>query len=158
MTATDLGNWKRQLGAARAESGEECGFNRFLDLVEAARGGGLAEAKALVGTICSEPEDNGQGEAALSILSEFPAAVQSAAVVEELVRLAGAGEDSWARSLVETEARFRPVEFIRAANGSSRETKVLAREILEAISSNATHRGAVDIAGPLIAHLTEWKE
>ena len=96
MTATDFENWKRELGAARADSGEECGLNRFLDLIETARGGGLAEAKALVGTICSEPEDNGQGEAALSMLSEFPAAVQSAAVIEELVRLAGAGEDSWA--------------------------------------------------------------
>lgn len=99
--------WLKELKAARERSGEDGGFPRFMAVAECARGGGLFEAKSLVSTISDTPEDNGEGEAILSLLAEFEPKVQVQAKVEELPRLEAGGEEEWSNVLIEELIRYR---------------------------------------------------
>jgi hypothetical protein len=143
--------WLSDLLAARKVSAEEGGFDRFLVLAEEAVGGGLFEAKGLLATITSRPEDNGEGEAVLSLLSGFKPEVDAQATIEELPRLLDQEEDEWAESMIETLARFNPDALIYAANEVSNPLlRSLLRVVLTRLSEEAQGRGANDAAGPLL--------
>jgi hypothetical protein len=107
--------WMTELYAARERTLEEGGFKRFMLLAELARGGGLFEAKGLVATITDTPEDNGEGEAILSLLSEFDPHVQVQAKIEELPRLEAGLEEDWSNVLIEELVRFRRKELVQVA-------------------------------------------
>ena len=67
MNEIESRQWAQTLRTLRAsESEDSC--DRFLELIQAAEGGGFAEAAALLSTITDQPEDAGQGEAVLSFL------------------------------------------------------------------------------------------
>lgn len=140
--------WLSELLAARRASAEDGGTERFLALAEKAVGGGLFEAKGLVATIMSEPEDNGEGEGVLSLLSEFEPEVDAQATVEELPRLLAQQEDEWADSLIETLARFNSDALIFAANQVR--DRFHLRIVLSRVSEKAQRRGVTDVAGPLL--------
>lgn len=113
------------------------------------------EAKVLLSTITDQPEDVGQGEAVLSLLSGFPIDVQAEAIVLEIPRFEREGQHSWSESIVETEARFRRDHLIQKANDDSSQTRAALRAVLERVSAGARSRGAVDIARPVLEALRE---
>lgn len=135
-------SWISELAAARKASSEGGGFAKFVALAEEARGGGLNEAKGLVATIMSQPEDNGEGEAVLSILSEFEPELQVRAILEELPRLQAQHENEWAESLIETLLRFMARELIQGANASSPAVRSILRLLLTRLADRAQVRGA----------------
>jgi hypothetical protein len=141
--------WALDVVTARRRSPEDGGFERFKDLAEEARGGGLLEAKGLIATIMCQPEDNGEGEAVLSILSEFDPELQVVAILEELPRLQVQHEDEWADSLVETLARFKPGKLIQVANTSPPLVGACLRLSLRRLADHAELRGANDFVAAL---------
>jgi hypothetical protein len=106
--------WSTELYAARERTLKDGGFQYFMLLAELARGGGLLEAKALVATITDTPEDNGEGEAILSLLSEFDPHVQVQAKIEELPRLESDLEEGWSigAMLVSRDSDFGRVALL----------------------------------------------
>jgi hypothetical protein len=154
MNEIEIQQWAEALRSARASETEDS-CDRFVELIQAAAGGGLAEAKALLSTITDQPEDVGQGEAVLSFLCRFPLDIQLKAIVAEIPRLEGEGQHEWAESLVENEARFHPDDLITVTNGESAETRMALRVVLGRISMRARSRGAVDMAVPVLNALQD---
>jgi hypothetical protein len=119
-----------------------------------ARGGGLPEAKALIATLTNNPEDNGEGEAVLSLLSEFDTSIQVRAVLEELPRLSAQGETDRCDSLVETEMRFHTTDLVAAARDSSSVVLAALNQSLLRISEQDAASGRPDLAGRVILSIT----
>jgi hypothetical protein len=130
-------------------------FPQFYEIAEQAQGGGLFEAKALMATIRSEPEDSGEGEAALSLLSGFAPSVRARAILEELPWLVSEGEDDWCDSIVETEARFNFRELVAAADRSDPQALSALKTSLWRISSEDVAAGRPDIAAPVLWELSQ---
>jgi hypothetical protein len=154
MTETERQQWAGDLLTCRLSEDEDS-CDRFVDLIQAAIGGGLAEAKVLLSTIRDQPEDVGQGEAVLSLLCSFPIDIQLRAIVAEVPRLESEGQHSWAESIVENEARFHPDHLILAAKSESSGSRIALRAVLNRVSMKARSLASVDVAGPVLEALAE---
>lgn len=154
MTVSQRGDWARALWDARFSTNDgPAEWMRFAELAASAKGGGLPEAKALMATLRSVPEDNGEGEAILALLSGFDAPIQARAVLDELPRLSAEGELEWCDCVVETEVRFRTKDLVLAARQSSSAVLVILKESLLRISADAAASGDPDVAKPVLTAL-----
>ncbi len=147
--------WAEELTLARQQTNHrEDGFGRFVCLAEAGRRGGLFQAKALMATITSNPEDNGEGEAVVSVLATFEPRIRILAILEELPRFRDQNELSWAESMVETEARYNPGELRQVGKQVNAEIRKLLVLLLSRISHKARNRGTADPVQRLVLDLT----
>jgi hypothetical protein len=143
--------WARELLAARKRSNDDAyAFKHFISLVEKANSGGLFEAKALIATITNTPEDNGEGEAVLSLLSAYPSNIRIRAILEALPRFLKEAESAWAETVIETEARFHSDELISCGKEAENEVREVLIIILKRISAGTIQHGEVDFASSLV--------
>ena len=154
MTENERVRWAERLRTIRYSGRQELSA-RFFDMIEAAKGGGLAEARILMSTITNQPEDAGQGEAVISILCAYPVDVRVKAIIEEIPRLERDGQQEWSNSLIEDLAKDCRDRLIHAANETSSQTRATLRAVLERVSAGARRRRAKDMALPVIKVLCE---
>lgn len=143
--------WSEALRAARMNTdrgGEE--FERFAELASLGSGGGLDEARALMSTITDTPEDNGEGETILSILSGFLPEVRVRAMLDELPRLEDDGDTDWANSILDTLLLECAAELTDGLRASSPRVASIARHVLKRISTYAQEERSADVAAAFI--------
>lgn len=156
MTKNEQEHWAANLRAYRMSEAEDSS-DRFVELVDQADGGGLFEAKTLLSTLTTQPEDVGQGEAVISMLWGFPPSIRVQAILEELPRLERENEHSWSNSIIESAIRSCNSELIQSLNESAIEIRMTLQSVLSRISESARSRRAADIALPILKAISQVK-